>query len=176
MTVEYKDIPGYEGFYQAGTDGTIRSVTKRVKQHSGSSQLKTGKILSQAIDKLGYCNCALSKFNKLSSFKVHRLVAITHIPNPNGYKEVNHKDGVKTNNNVDNLEWCDRSHNIRHAIDNKLLVIRSGADNPCSKFTKEQRQEIVSMMRDGVHHLVVARKMNCHFGTVYKILKSETIK
>lgn len=51
---------------------------------------------------------------------IHRLVAETHIPNPDHYKEINHIDGDKSNNSVDNLEWCDRSHNLKHSYANGL--------------------------------------------------------
>lgn len=173
--IDYKDIPGYEGYYQAGTDGSVRSITKEVRQHSGSTQTKTGKILRPAKDRIGYLNCALSKCNNLASYKVHRLVALAHIENPNHLPEINHKNGIKTDNRVDNLEWCNRSQNIQHAIKHKLLVFKKGADNAQSKFTQEQRAEIVSLMKSGVHYSLVAEKMNCHFGTIYKILKAETI-
>ena len=167
----YKDIPGYEGYYQAGTDGSIRSVTKVVKQHSGATQTKTGKILKPAKDRIGYMNCALSRFNKLSSFKVHRLVALAHIPNPKGYREINHKDANKLNNHVDNLEWCDRSYNIRHAVANGLIKYHSGDDNYATMFKKAEHPQIIDLKKSGKFAPEIARIMGCSHYTIYRILK-----
>lgn len=173
--IVFKDIPGYEGYYQAGTDGTIRSVDKRVRQWSGT-QLKRGKVLSPATDKAGYIRVALSKHNKLMTYPVHRLVALTHIPNPLGYKEINHKDGIKANNCADNLEWCNRSHNINHAVATGLLVQKLGADNKQSKFSHDDRQTIMKMISKGMNPKTVADLMGCHFGTIYKIIKQENLQ
>ena len=62
----------------------------------------------------------LGKHGKGKRYKVHRLVAITFVENPNSFTEVNHKDGNKLNNTVNNLEWCTRSQNVKHSYDTKL--------------------------------------------------------
>ena len=62
------------------------------------------------------------KKQKLKTYRIHRLVAENFIENPNNYKVINHKDGNKTNNNVENLEWCTISHNTQHAINTGLLI------------------------------------------------------
>lgn len=72
---------------------------------------KTGKPLSVSDNGKGYC---VVNINRKKQY-VHRIVAKYFVPNPNGYKEVNHKDGIKSNNNYQNLEWCDRSMNNLHA-------------------------------------------------------------
>lgn len=169
----WKDIPGYEGHYQASHDGFIRSVTKRVKQHSGSTQLKTGKILSPAIDRLGYVKVALSRENKLRAFTVHRLVALTHLPNPNGYKELNHKDGNKRNNHIDNLEWCNRTHNITHAVRTGLLVHKTGDDNFGTMFKKAEHHRILKMHSDGLTAPAIAKILGCSYSTIYRITSPE---
>lgn len=71
-------------------------------------------------------------------FKVHRLVAEAFIPNPGRKPEVNHKDGNKANNRIENLEWCTNKENISHAIDYGLIVGKRGIDNCNAKLTMEQ--------------------------------------
>lgn len=80
----------------------------------------------------GYLFVALCKSGKHYNRYVHRLVALAFIPNLNNYKEVNHRDGNKSNNHVDNLEWCDRSMNNKHAYAMKLRTCRDmhGDKNP----------------------------------------------
>lgn len=101
----WKDILGYEGLYQVSNLGNVRSLNYR-----RSGKLK---LLKQGTDN-GYKRVELSKNGKKKKYWVHRLVAISFISNPNNYKEVNHKDEDKSNNNVNNLEWCTREYNINY--------------------------------------------------------------
>lgn len=90
----------------------------RYKIFSDGSVLdkKTGKFVSQYINEDGYKKCTLRMDDqKRKTFFVHRLVANTFLDNPENFLEINHKDGNKTNNNLDNLEWCTHSQNIKHA-------------------------------------------------------------
>ena len=102
----WKDIEGYEGKYQASNKGNMKSLNYN----------NTGKerILKPKKDSGGYLQVHLSKDGKGKWYLVHRLVATAFIPNPQGYKEVNHIDEDKTNNCVENLEWCSRSYNMTY--------------------------------------------------------------
>lgn len=95
----WKDIEGYEGKYQVSNTGEVKSLNYR-----GSGKTK---LLRQTADKDGYKCVIFCKNGKVKGYKVHRLVAIAFIPNPNSLPIINHKDEDKTNNCVDNLEWCD---------------------------------------------------------------------
>lgn len=90
---------------------------------------KTGKYLKNCISKTGYCNVKFRLFGKAYCFNVHRIIAMTFIPNPHDLKEVNHKDGNKKNNTVENLEWVSSSGNKRHAYRNGLMRSRAGVPN-----------------------------------------------
>lgn len=94
----WKDIEGYEGLYQVSNIGRVKRV-------------RSGRIRTQKIVKNGYCQVNLSKNNQVNFYLVHRLVANAFIPNPNKLPQVNHKDENKTNNYVENLEWCTQSYN-----------------------------------------------------------------
>ena len=74
--------------------------------------------------------------------RIHRMVAETFLDNPNNLTDVNHKDGDKSHNSVDNLEWCDRRDKIKHAYDTGLREIKRGADSPNTKLTLEDAQYI----------------------------------
>lgn len=112
----WKDIPNYEGLYQASPSGNIKSLYRN-------------KILKYEISKNGYCQVMLCKNKKQKLLYVHRLVAMTYLNNFNEKLQVNHKDGNKQNNNINNLEMVTCKENIQHSFKNKLQVIKSGEEN-----------------------------------------------
>ena len=95
-----KDIPGFEGLYAASRDGHIWSYRR-------NKFLKEGNTRNYAV-------VVLRKDNKSYTFRVHRLVAMTYIPNPDNLTDVNHKDENGLNNSVDNLEWLSHADNLRY--------------------------------------------------------------
>lgn len=115
----WKDISGYEGYYQISNFGQIRSVpryiTHKTKGGGFVNQYFKGKILKPTTTRNGYKMIVLSKDGKFKYQTIHRLVATAFIPNPENKPTVNHKDGDKSNNHVDNLEWCTSSENNSHA-------------------------------------------------------------
>lgn len=109
----WKDIPGFEGYYQSSNTGRFRSLDRMVKGSYGSMQPKKGRILEQPLDKDGYPVVCLTKDGKRAkSQQAHIFVALTWVPNPLNLPQVNHIDENKTNNNAANLEWCDCKYNI----------------------------------------------------------------
>lgn len=104
----WKDIKGYENLYKINNTGEVMSIRRK-------------KLLSPGITKSGYKFVTLSKNGKTKHFDVHRLVASTFIETNDFNLDVNHKDGNKLNNKVENLEWCTRSYNLKHALKLKLI-------------------------------------------------------
>lgn len=111
----WKDIPEFEGYYQISNLGRVRSMDRKIyNSWNDMFQNYTGKIMHPSRRKKGYLGICLTKNNKQKSFLIHRLVAEAFIPNPNNYPQINHKDEIKTNNCVENLEWCDCKYNVNY--------------------------------------------------------------
>ena len=150
----YANVKGYENLYQVSCYGTIKSVDKVVKNKNGYRTIK-GKILTPKFDKNGYLKIGLVKDHKQKYYFIHRLVAETFIPNPNNYLVVNHINGDKTNNHIDNLEWCTQQYNIKHAYKNGLKkgvsAEHKGSKNPKSKLTEKEVLLILENKKNGVH-------------------------
>lgn len=98
----HTDIKGYEGFYKINSEGEVISVKR------------SGAVMKPRLHK-GYLQLNLSKGGKSRTCVIHRLVAQTFIPNPENKQQVNHIDGDKMNNNVENLEWVTAHENMSHA-------------------------------------------------------------
>lgn len=131
---------------------------------------KRNKIVCQWVDTVGYYQCNIRDSNGKKHYKrVHRLVANAFVPNPNNFPQVNHKDGNKLNNNIDNLEWCTNSENTQHGYDKGLYKFktRSHAINVYTKQGKFIRAyKSIRSMCDDLH---INRK------TVTMILKGEKV-
>lgn len=110
MNEEWRDIEGYEGFYQVSNLGRVRSLTRPIHNY-----MKPGKVLAQHDNGHSYVSVGLHKPGMVNKHAyVHRLVAKAFIPNPDNLPEVNHKDFNKKNNTVENLEWVTSSDNKYH--------------------------------------------------------------
>lgn len=160
----WKDIPGYEGIYQASTLGNIRSVDRIMKKGNRWGSYNNirceGKILNQRVTgTLKYKTCLFSVFKKRKNCLVHRLIAKTFLPNPHNLPVVNHKDGDKMNNKVSNLEWLTRNGNIKHAINLGLFDV-SGEKNYSAKLTAHDVSEIRSKY---VPHKYTSQKLANEF-------------
>ena len=101
----WKDIPNYEGLYEVSNCGNVRIY-------------KNKRILKPSDNGCGYLQVVLTKNGERKNYKIHKLVAITFIQNPNGYPCINHKDENKKNNNVNNLEFCTYLYNCNYGTRN----------------------------------------------------------
>lgn len=121
----WKDIGGFEGYYQVSTCGNVRSLTR----FDGIRERK-GQPIAPVLKHNGYLQVGLRKHGKRKYVGVHRLVAEAFIPNPQNKPQVNHIDCDKQNNNVSNLEWATSRENLNHAHKHNLVKPRKGKTHP----------------------------------------------
>lgn len=119
---------------------------------------KNKKIKSQYVGSTGYYMVTFSINNKSKPVRVHRLLALEFILNPDNKPCVNHKDGNKLNNSLDNLEWVTHPENMKHAFKTGL-VDNTGEKNGMSKLTEEQVKKIKLMLSDGISQYKIAKKI-----------------
>jgi len=161
----WKPIKGYEGMYEVNTFGHVCSLTRVIKNGLKSTRVIKGKSLKLKIDRNGYPTVTLNKEHKAKTVRVHRLVAEAFLRKPHNYTDVNHIDGVKTNNSVYNLEYCTRSQNIEHAYKNQL---RTDA-----KFNPQQIRDIRTSESS---QRALAREYNVDRNTIKQIKTKRTYK
>lgn len=173
----WKDIKGYEGKYKISSYGRVLSVYK--SKHGKSPYLKPFH------DSKGYCQVELSS----KAFSVHRLVATHFLERPSQYQLdeaqktknkkvlVNHKDGDKDNNHVDNLEWCTYKENSKHSYDIGLQIPRSGEDNN-SKFTEIDVFEIRNKYNNTIQTFIInmASEYDMSIDSIEDIVYNKTWK
>lgn len=139
----WKEIPGTEGVYFASNDGQVKSVTHLTVTSKGHNRVFPGKVLSQSKQINGYLGCSIQ--NKVGLSKrvlVHRLIASAFF----GLSklQVNHKNGIKTDNRVENLEYCTASENLKHSF--KLGLSCNKADrHPNSILTNNEAMEVFAL-------------------------------
>ncbi len=121
LNEEIKSIIGYERLYSVTSFGRVWSHNRECICGKGSVQRFGGKFRKKCKDRGGYYLVTLSENSKVKTYKVHRLVAQHYIRNSLNLPEVNHKDGNKQNNHIDNLEWCTNQENHNHAMINRLI-------------------------------------------------------
>lgn len=110
----WKSLPGFEGLYSVSNHGRVKSFHNSIEGKLLSIKNATGWYLSFGVSRLG----------TTKTVRVHRVVAELFVPNPEGKKEVNHKDLNKQNNHHSNLEWCTPSENVSHAVKHNPEMMR----------------------------------------------------
>lgn len=151
-----KPIEGMDGKYLISEDGKVINA-------------KTGRNLKQSINHNGYLQLTITtQKGKSLNLRVHRLVAIAFIDNPDNKPEVNHIDGVKTNNHHSNLEWCSKRENISHAISASLR--RKCSNKPSEKVKKRNKLIILEYCSTNKTHIEIANEFGLSKSIIGKIL------
>lgn len=159
----WKDIKGYEGLYQVSNLGRIKSFRRGKRAYC-----PTEYILKNSITDKGYCMVTLYNNTKREKFLVHRLVAEAFIPNPNSMPHINHIDENKTNNCVNNLEWCTpqynncygtarframmtKGHPVHQCLINGEWLATYATNSVASEITGVSVKEISACLRGSLH-------------------------
>lgn len=132
----WKEVEGYNGLYFVSNLGNVKSLC-----------YSKSRILKPYTHRDGYLLVVFCNKNKRKTLKIHRLVAMGFIPNLENKLQVNHINGIKTDNRVENLEWCTRLENIRHSWQNELSKSKKGEEHFGSKLVDSQVLEI----RQNIH-------------------------
>lgn len=170
----WKDIEGYEGRYQVSNFGRVRSFAN----HNGSI-IQIPKILKENLSTEGYSRIRFYKNGVGKDYFIHRLVAKVFISNPENKPCVNHINGIKTDNRVENLEFCTYSENTLHAYRNRLEISKKGENVYNAKLTNEQakqiRKEYIPYSKEyGVNAL--SRKYKLTYKSMWNIIHNKTYK
>lgn len=163
----WKDIEGFNGAYMISNFGNIKS-------------LLSNKIIRQQKINSGYLIAHLRFNGNRKAITTHRLVAKAFIQNLENKPQVNHLDGNKENNHINNLEWCTQSENIKHAYDsgiiertddwnNKIAESQIGEKNNVSVLTMAKVIQIKKYINNGLSNAEIAEKYNCGSSTIWNI-------
>lgn len=164
--MESKFIKNYENLYIIYNNGTVYSI-------------KNKKFLKSRLTGTGYNTVVLCNNKIRENLSIHRLVAIYFIENLNNKSQVNHKDGNKSNNDINNLEWCTPKENTIHAYKTGLAnynysIIRNKATSlKCRKFNKKDEIKIKELFKDGMMQKDIAIKFKCARQTIGKIINNK---
>jgi hypothetical protein len=174
MKEVWKEINGYEGIYLISNLGNVKSLERFVSNHSGFNKKLKEKYRKPSISKTGYYVLDLQKESKRKTFKLHRLIAIAFIENTFNKPCINHKNGNKLDNRIENLEWCTISENNIHAINTKLKN-DSGVNNSKSNITEndvyfirnsklklKELSEMFNINQSGISKIKLRKTYKCH--------------
>jgi hypothetical protein len=159
----WKYVPGYEEYYEVSTLGNVRSVDRFVKSPTTDRLLLKGKPKSVCMDKYGYLHVCLSKEHKTWYPTIHKLVALAFIPNPNNKPCIDHIDGNKLNNRLENLRWCTVKENNRNPVTiqrHKEII-----------FTEERNRKISQSLKGHITSPETKKKISESRKLYYKKLK-----
>lgn len=165
----WKDIPDYENLYQVSNLGRVKSLPREWIGGKNCKRFHPEVIFDPKIDN-GYLRVGLSKNNKRIFFRIHRLVLSAFTEDSN--LQVNHKNGIKTDNRLENLEWVTSSENVKHAYETGLKIGMKGEKHPNSKLNND----IVKNIRENKFNLTVREFAECYDVSVrliYNIINKE---
>lgn len=170
----WKKIKGFKD-YEVSNFGKIRSLDRVVVFKNGRKQFYKGKILKQNKHNLGYRDIKIYKKGKAIRFYTHRLVYFT-FKGGNKKLQINHIDGNKSNNKLENLELCTGSHNIKHAFKSKLKLPTKGEDIHCSVLTEKLVKKFRKLNRQGKSIYSIAKDYKFNYSTVSDAVRKKTWK
>lgn len=163
----WKPVKGYEGFYEVSNLGRVKSLDRI----DSLGRNHKGIILRPNHNRHGYEYVCLRKNGNKKFKNIHRIVAEAFIENPSELPQVNHKDEDKTNNRVDNLEWCTAKYNMNYGDRNKKAGLSLRGAN--AKITEDDVREIRTLSKKGVTQDVLAEMFGISQTQVGRIIRYE---
>ncbi|WP_194750362.1 NUMOD4 domain-containing protein [Staphylococcus chromogenes] len=158
--VIWRTIPGYEGIYEVNNYGAVKSIPRVIMRRDGKPYtIKKEKVLKYQIDEDGYHRYELNYAGHVFKTFSHRLVALAFIPNPLNKPFVNHINGIKNDNRIENLEWCTDLENKEHAKKNGLVPFQYGVKNPVNKLSEEEVKEIWKLKQKGMQPSAISKQL-----------------
>lgn len=171
----WKDIIGYEGYYQVSSFGNVKSLDRLVKHWTGSYKIQKGILLNPIKTKQGYIRTSFRLKGTRKFYFIHRLVCLMFIPNPENKPQVNHINGIKTDNRVENLEWCTDKENKIHSIENNLKKMPKGEANTGSKLKNEDIIRIREL-NQYISQTEISKTYNVSQSLIHRIVKKKIWK
>lgn len=143
----WKEIDGYDGFYEVSNKGNVRSW--KIRNGKSNKKAHVPHILNSFKDKDGYRKCGLSKSGKTKQYRIARLVGIAFLDDTKEHLQINHIDGNKSNDSINNLEWVTAKENVNHSIEEGLRTHKHmmGARNKNSILCKSDVLDIRNAYR-----------------------------
>lgn len=150
----WKDVKGFEDCYEVSDLGNLRSKDRYVKHYKGGLRFYKSKVKSLRFNKHGYLRCNLKKDGKRFDFLVHRLVASAFLDVSLDKNDVNHINGVKTDNRASNLEWCSSLENTIHAVENRLIKTKLTDNQVLDIFKSDLSQRKLGKIYNVSHSII----------------------
>jgi hypothetical protein len=166
MEETWKPVVGFENHYEVSTDGRIRRTM-------AANSTKVGWVLTPN-DHNGYRRVSLHKGGKCHRLLVHRIVAQAYLDGFEKVRHVNHKNGVKHDNRVENLEWVTARENVLHAWKNGLATPNLGEDSGQSVLTAQSVQGILVLLANGVEGRLIAKAFGVTESAISSIKRGQT--
>lgn len=166
----WKDVKGFEGRYQISNLGRVKSLSRLILHRSGR-YLPSKEIILLPLLNGAYPRIALYKDGASKRYSIHRLVAEAFIDNPHKKKCVNHKNGIKTDNRVENLEWVTYSENASHAFANGLTYSLKGEKHHQSKLNNKDVLDIRLSYKLGCTQKELAHRYCVSFQHISDIIR-----
>lgn len=173
----WKAINGLGEVYEVSSLGRVRSKDKSTMRKDGKILNTKGRILSIQTDHNGYSRIVIFYKGKRNTYKVHRLAADTFIENSENKPNINHKNNLRTDNRIENLEWCTQKENMQHCTKQNRIVAHRGVDHVNAKLTEVCVIKIRELYKSNNYYKAeLARMFMVDVSTIASVIKRETWK
>jgi len=159
-------VVGYEGIYEVSDKGDIKSIARKIIIGNGNCSFLPEKIMKQKSERNGYRRIKLCNNGNFKTLLVHRIVASSFLKNPEIKKTVNHKNGIRHDNRIENLEWTTNSENQIHSFKNgRVHIVKK-------RLSTEQIKEVIKFINNGLSQAKIAKMYSVSQPTISNYLKN----